>query len=128
VGEKEIKPAGPTTPTGPVVTDGPAPGVTSGVASDGSSTMTKPGTGTGPEKPPPPPPPPPPDRPSSWSGDDLYPDGFRMGRDTDGTVYLNNPDGSTATWDGAQWNDPSGKPMPDSWSEGHRPTDYGSTR
>lgn len=128
MGEKEIKPAGPTVPTGPVITDGPVPGVTSGVASDGSSTMTKdpaptPAPAAGkPQRDPRTDLP----RKSSWSGEVHFPDDFRMGRETSGEIYLTDPSGTRATWNpgSEQWTDPGGKPMPDGWSEGHRTTRY----
>ena len=84
------------------------------------TTAEKPGTGS-PQKDPPPPTPTP-----SWSGSDKYPDGYRMARDPDGNVFLTAPlpDGRTATWDGMEWLDDQGNPMPEGWGSDHVPGNY----
>ena len=64
---------------------------------------------------------------SGWTGSDLYPDGWRMGREADGSVWLQSPDGSRADWDAFEnrWNAPdNGPPMPTDWGAGHQPTQY----
>lgn len=80
-----------------------------------ATTAEKPGTGTTkPDNPP--------QRPQTWDGSDRYPDGFVMSRNPDGTITLQAPDKTTATWDGADWFDPKTlNPMPEGWSKGHRP-------
>lgn len=68
---------------------------------------------------------------SSFSGHIEYEDGYRMGRDEDGTTWLQHPEGGRATWDaGAQtWtHNDTGKTMGSDWTAGHRPTDYGPKR
>jgi hypothetical protein len=60
----------------------------------------------------------------SWSGSDLYPDGFEMTRQDDGRIWLHTPDGDHGVWDETTrgWVDGSGNPKPDGWSNGHAPT------
>lgn len=118
MGEKEIKPADPKPET-------PKP--------QDWHTQERPGTGTNP----PPNPPPNPGgsgRPSSsggsgsYSGHVEFEDGYKMGRDEDGTTWLQHPDGGRATWDsGSQtWShDSNGRTASQDWTAGHRPTDYG---
>ena len=84
-------------------------------APEHATTAEKPGTGgTKPDKPP--------ERPKTWDGSDRYPDGYVMSRNADGSITLQAPDKTTATWDGADWFDPKTlNPMPEGWSKGHRP-------
>jgi len=123
VGEKEIKPG--TTPGG-AVTPGAAPTAAPVTQAGGPHTTERAGTGGPQTTTPPPPPPPPPGRTSSWSGSDLYPDGFTMARDASGETTLTDPHGMRATWDqgSTQWLGPDGQPMPPDWSGGHQPTQY----
>lgn len=124
MGEKEIKPAGASAGGAKVVELGP-------VVPPGGKTISKPGTGsTGDvkEKEPPKEPKPPKDAGPGkpWSGSAKYPDGFTMSREESGEVSLSDPDGTRATWDKSseRWTGPDGKPMPEDWSAGHRPTKY----
>lgn len=126
MGEKEIKPA---TAAGGGVKIATDPNAPPPKQAGGGGTTERPGTGKtvtpqesdvkerpakdpGPSK--------------GWSGSDLYPDGYRMGREENGEFSLTNPDGSTATWDpGSEtWKGADGKTMPEDWSSGHRPTKY----
>ena len=68
-----------------------------------------------------------------WSGSAQYPDGYNMGRDSDGNWTLTHPDGSTGSWDeGSQtWKGSDGKSLGSGWSGGHSPatqTDFGPKR
>lgn len=139
MGEKEITPAGPSAgggaltnpaPTNPGGSEGgaivnPKPGGFMGVLDSpetqagGGATVEKPGTG----------------KPysmnvggSSLQSSDLFDDGFRASRESDGTTTLTDPSGTTATWndDTRTWTGADGNPMPSDWSNGHDPRDYTS--
>lgn len=114
MGEKEIKPADPK-PETPKTDDHP-------------HTQERPGTGAKDpkqEKP---------QRPTNqgaagsggYSGHDRYEDGYTMGREKDGSFWLEHPDGGRATWDpdSESWKGTDGSTKSGDWSGGHRPTKY----
>jgi hypothetical protein len=126
MGEKEIKPADPK-PTDSI------PGYP-----DELRTRERPGTGS---KPPPNQPPTPPRQSGGGgsgassggraSGHVTFDDGYKMGRDPDGTTFLQHPDGGRATWnaDNETWTrDDNGRRASNDWTQGHRPTDFGPKR
>lgn len=127
MGEKEIKPATPG--TGPQIATTTPP-------QQEWHTQVRPGTGTSkpgddPNRPVTPP------RGGGSSGGghasghvEFMDDGYKMGRDENGTTWLQHPDGGRATWDPSSetWSRDDGGKVTEDWTGGHRPTDFGPKR